>query len=180
MTNRLLTYHYKINNYDLLSKLNYTNIMQLPKFLKIKLHLTINETVTDKNKIFIGLLILELIAGQKAQFTKIKKSILGFKVQKKMKIGAQVVLRNTQMYYFLDKLINLSFPKVKNFNGIEGAIDKYGHYNFGITNFLIFPEIEHLYHKFNKIFGLNITIYTTAKSKLELQLLLQSINFPLK
>ena len=156
---------------------NYKNSMMIPKIEKIVLSMGVGDAVQDKKKIDSAVKDLTQIAGQKAIKTKSKKSIAGFKIRDNMEIGCKVTLRGERMYEFLDKLINVSLPSVKDFRGLKKTgFDGRGNYSLGIQEHLIFPEID--YDKIDEIRGLNITIVTTAKTDEEAKSLLQFFNMP--
>lgn len=176
MTQINKTYN-KIIRTDLLLKNKYKNIMKIPKVNKIILNLTIK----SKNKIIEPLIALELITGQKAIIIKAKKSISTFNLRKNMYIASKVTLQNMNMYSFLNKLIFIILPKIREFKGLSlKTIDKKGNYAISINNILIFPEIEYQYDIFNNNYGLDMSILTTAKINIETKLLLSSLQLPYK
>lgn len=164
---------------ELKKKFNYKNIMMVPKLEKIVLNMGIGQATQDKKKIDDAVKELTLIAGQKPIKTKARKSIASFKLREGMEIGCKVTLRGNKMFEFLDRLINLALPSVKDFRGMKlTGFDGRGNYTLGITEHLIFPEIE--YDKITEIKGLNITINTTAKTDEEAKELLTVFNFPFR
>jgi len=164
---------------DLLKEFNYDNVMMVPKVEKIVLNMGVGEAVSDKKILDSALDELSLIAGQKAVKTKAKKSIASFKLREGMEIGCKVTLRNNIMYEFMDRLINVSLPSVKDFRGLKTTgFDGRGNYSFGLQEHLIFPEIS--YDKIEEIKGLNITIVTSAKSDKEAESLLRMFNMPFR
>lgn len=166
---------------DLLRKFNYENVHQIPKIEKIILNMGVKEAVNDKKQLLIPILILELITGQKAVVTCARKSISNFKIRKGFPIGALVTLRGDNMYSFLTKLVLFVLPRIRDFVGIPiTSIDSQGNISFGIRDLLVFPEIESEYDKLHKTYGVNITIVTTAKTKLETKTLLSSFQIPFK
>ncbi len=164
---------------DLYEKNNYKNIHEVPKLSKIILNIGLGEAKDDSKIIDKAQEELTLIAGQKAIKTKAKKAIAGFKIRAGMPIGVAVTLRNKIMYEFLDRLINIAIPRIRDFRGLEEtSFDGNGNYTFGIKEQIIFPEIN--YDKIDKVRGLNITICTTAKSNKEGLELLKQFNMPFK
>lgn len=158
-------------------KFKYKNSMMIPKIEKIVLNMGVGKAVQDKKKIESAVEELSLIAGQKAVKTKSKKSIAAFKIRDGMEIGCMVTLRGNIMYEFLDRLINVSLPRVKDFRGVKSTgFDGRGNYSMGITEHLIFPEID--FDKIDEIKGLNITIVTSAKNDEEAKSLLEGFNMP--
>lgn len=163
---------------ELKTELGLKNIMQVPKVLKVVINISSKEAVVDSKVLNSIKDVIEKIAGQAAVKTKAKKSIAGFKLREGMPIGVTVTLRNDPMYNFLDKLINIALPRVRDFQGLKSKFDGNGNYNLGIKDWMIFPEID--YDKVDKVRGLNITIQTNAKSD-ELGLaLLKKFNMPFK
>mgnify|MGYP000007503520 CR=1 FL=1 len=157
----------------------YKNDMQIPKLDKIVLNMGIGEAVKDTKKVKQGAEELSLIAGQKAVITKAKNSIAGFRVREEMPLGTKVTLRGDRMYEFLDRLINIALPRVRDFRGVSGrSFDGRGNYNVGVKEQIIFPEIE--YDKVDALRGLNISITTTAKTDDECKALLAAFKFPFK
>lgn len=164
---------------QLMQQFDYSNIMQVPKLEKITLNMGVGEAVTDKKALTAAMEDLTLIAGQKPVITKARKSVASFKIRKGWPIGCMVTLRGTRMYEFLDKLINIVMPRIRDFRGMaERSFDGRGNYNFGIKEQIVFPEIN--YDKIDKIRGLNITVTTTAKTDAEAKALLAAFNFPFK
>lgn len=161
------------------SQFNYKSIMQVPKILKITLNMGVGEAVTDKKAMTSAVADLSLIAGQKPIITKAKKSLAGFKIREGWPIGCKVTLRKAKMYEFLDRLISITLPRVRDFRGLNvKSFDGTGNYNMGIHEQLVFPEID--FDKTDGIRGLNITINTSAKTNEEALALLMAFNFPLK
>lgn len=162
---------------ELFKEKQYKSVMQVPKITKIVINMGIGEAVHDSKKLDEAVAELELIAGQKPLVTKAKKSIAVFKLREGMPIGAKVTLRGKQMYDFLDKLINVALPRVRDFRGIPStSFDKQGNYTLGIKEQIIFPEID--YDKVKKIRGMDITMVTTAENKEDAFLLLQKFGMP--
>ncbi len=171
-------YKSKILN-DLMLKLNCKNIYQVPKITKIVLNMGIGDGKDDAKLIDKAQEELSLIAGQKAIKTKAKKAIAGFKIRTGMPLGASVTLRNKIMYEFLDRLINIAIPRIRDFRGLNSnSFDGNGNYSMGIKEQIIFPEIN--YDKIDKVRGLDITICTSAKNNKDALELLKSFNMPFK
>ncbi|MEY3179484.1 MAG: ribosomal protein [Bacteroidota bacterium] len=163
----------------LMKKFSYTSVMQVPKLTKICLNRGVNGAVADKKLIDIAVDELTTITGQKAISTRSKKDISNFKLRKNMPIGARVTLRGVRMFEFLDRLISASLPRVRDFKGIsEKAFDGRGNYTLGVTEQIIFPEID--IDKVNKITGMDITFVTTARNNEEAYELLKELGMPFK
>lgn len=162
----------------LMKEFGYTTVMQAPKLEKIVLNQGLGEATVDKKIIEIALKEMAMISGQKAVATLSKKDIAGFKVRKKMPIGVKVTLRREKMYEFLERLIKVSLPRIRDFNGIAGKFDGRGNYTLGVTEQLIFPEIN--LDQVNKIQGMNITFVTSAKTDEEAYALLKEFGLPFK
>jgi large subunit ribosomal protein L5 len=160
-------------------KFKYTNPMQVPKIEKIVLNMGLGEAIHNIKIIDSAVEELKQISGQQPVVTRAKKSIASFKLREGMPIGCMVTLRKIRMYDFLNKLVNIALPRVRDFRGISGkAFDGAGNYSLGIKEQLIFPEIE--YDKIDKIKGLNVSIVTTAKSNEEGKELLKLMGMPFK
>jgi large subunit ribosomal protein L5 len=160
-------------------KFNYTNPMQVPKIEKIVINMGLGEAIHNIKIIDSAVEELKQISGQQPVVTRAKKSIASFKLREGMPIGCMVTLRKKRMYDFLNKLVNVALPRVRDFRGISGkAFDGAGNYSLGIKEQLIFPEIE--YDKIDKIKGLNVSIVTTAKSNEEGKELLKLMGMPFK
>jgi large subunit ribosomal protein L5 len=163
----------------LVKKFGYKSIMQAPKLEKICLNRGVNGAVNDKKLIDISLDELTTISGQKAMSTLSKKDISNFKLRKAMPIGARVTLRGVKMFEFLDRLIAVALPRVRDFKGVnEKSFDGRGNYTMGVTEQIIFPEID--IDKVNRITGLDITFVTTAKTDAEAYELLKELGMPFK
>ena len=163
----------------LMKKFSYKTVMQAPKITKICLNRGVNGAVTDKKLIDVAVDELTNITGQKAVATNSKKDISNFKLRKNMPIGARVTLRGVKMYEFLDRLVSVSLPRVRDFKGInDKAFDGRGNYTLGVTEQIIFPEID--IDKVNKITGLDITFVTTAQTNEEAFELLKEMGMPFK
>ena len=162
----------------LMTKLNFSNKHQAPKLSKIVLNVGLGEDATDAKKIKSCQDDITSIAGQKAVVTKFRKSIANFKTRKGFAAGVKVTLRSTRMYEFLDRLVNIALPRIKDFRGLSpNGIDKFGNYSFGIKEHIIFPEVN--YDKVDKIRGMDITLVCSSKSKEATFELLKELNFPL-
>lgn len=164
---------------DLMTKFSYKSVMQVPRITKITLNMGLSEAVADKKIIDHAVGDLEKIAGQKPVVTRAKKSIAGFKIRDGYPIGCMVTLRGERMYEFLDRLVTIALPRVRDFRGISArSFDGRGNYNLGIREQIIFPEIE--YDKIDALRGLNISITTTAKTDEESRALLTAFKFPFR
>ncbi len=178
MTRLLDLYKNNITS-DLMSKLKINNIHEVPKIKKIVLNMGIGEAKEDSKLTDKAVEDLTLISGQKAIKTKAKKAISGFKIRSGMPLGAMVTLRNKIMYEFLDRLINIALPRIRDFRGLNSkSFDGNGNFSIGIKEHIIFPEIN--FDKIDKVRGLDITICTSAKSNNEGLELLKSFNMPFK
>jgi large subunit ribosomal protein L5 len=163
----------------LVKKFGYTSVMQAPKLEKICLNRGVNGAVTDKKLVDVAVEELTTITGQKAMATMSKKDISNFKLRKAMPIGARVTLRGVKMYEFLDRLIAVALPRVRDFKGVnEKAFDGRGNYTLGVTEQIIFPEID--IDKVNKITGMDITFVTTANNDEEAYELLKEMGMPFR
>lgn len=163
----------------LMKKFAYKTVMQAPKLEKICINRGVNGAVTDKKLVDIAVEELNMITGQKAVPTMSKKDISNFKLRKGMPIGARVTLRGEKMYEFLDRLVSVALPRVRDFKGIsDKAFDGRGNYTLGVTEQIIFPEID--IDKVNKITGLDITFVTTAQTNEEAYELLKELGMPFK
>ncbi len=160
-------------------ELNLENVMEIPRITKITLNMGVGEALADKKVLENAVADMEKIAGQKAVITKSRKSIAGFKVREGWPIGCKVTLRRERMYEFLDRLISISIPRVRDFRGISPKqFDGRGNFSMGVTEQIIFPEID--YDKVDKLRGLDICISTTARNDEEGRALLRAFNFPFK
>lgn len=156
---------------------SYTNPMQLPKLDKIVLNMGVGEAVKDTKKVKQAAEELSKIAGQKAVVTHAKKSIAGFRVRELMPLGCKVTLRGDRMYEFLDRLITIALPRVRDFRGVKGnSFDGRGNYAMGLKEHIVFPEID--FDKVDEILGMDIIICTTAKTDAEAKALLKQFNMP--
>ena len=163
----------------MMKKFAYKTVMQVPKILKITLNMGVGEAVGDKKVMNFALEDMSRIAGQKPVVTLAKKSIAGFKIREEWPIGCKVTLRNTHMYEFLDRLITITLPRVRDFRGLNPkSFDGTGNYSMGIQEQIVFPEID--FDKIDVIRGLDICITTSAKTNAEAKALLEAFNLPLK
>jgi large subunit ribosomal protein L5 len=164
---------------DLMKKFGYTSVMQVPRIQKIVLNMGVGEAVGDKKIMENALGDLTKIAGQKPVVTLAKTSIATFKIRKGYPVGCMVTLRGTRMYEFLDRLVSIAIPRIRDFRGISGrSFDGRGNFNMGVKEQIIFPEIE--YDKIDALRGMNITIATTAKTNEEARALLAGFHFPFR
>ncbi len=164
---------------ELTKKFGYTSVMQVPRITKITLNMGVGEAVNDKKLVDNAAADMAKIAGQKPAITRTRKAIANFKIRENMPIGCMVTLRGERMYDFLDRLVTIAFPRVRDFRGVSGrAFDGRGNYNVGLKEQIIFPEIE--YDKIDAIRGMNISITTTAKTDEEAKALLSGFNFPFR
>ena len=171
-------YHKEIVS-SLKEQFQYKNVMQVPKLLKICLNQGVGGAIADKKILDIGVEEMAMISGQKAVQTKSKKDISNFKLRKGMPIGVRVTLRSEKMYEFLDRLISVTIPRIRDFRGInDKGFDGRGNFSFGITEQIIFPEIN--IDKINKINGLDITFVTSAPTDKEAHALLKEFGLPFK
>lgn len=164
---------------DLMKEFDYASIMQIPKVDKITVSVGVGEAVNNKKLLDSAVKEIEQITGQKAVRTKARKSISNFKIREGMEIGAKVTLRGAYMWEFLDRLINVALPRVKDFRGINpNAFDGHGNYSLGVTEQIIFPEID--YDDIERVSGMNIAICTTAETDEEARSLLAKLGMPFR
>ncbi|ENT0194171.1 50S ribosomal protein L5 [Neisseria gonorrhoeae] len=164
---------------ELVKQFGYKSVMEVPRIEKITLNMGVGEAVADKKVMEHAVSDLERIAGQRPVVTVARKSIAGFKIRDNYPVGCKVTLRRDQMFEFLDRLITIALPRVRDFRGVSGkSFDGRGNYNMGVREQIIFPEIE--YDKIDALRGLNITITTTAKIDEEAKALLSLFKFPFK
>jgi large subunit ribosomal protein L5 len=176
---RLQSYYKDVVVPDLKTKFGYSSVMEVPAITKITLNMGVGEAVADKKVLEHAVADMTKIAGQKPVVTKSKKSIAGFKIRQGYPIGCMVTLRKAHMYEFLDRLISVAIPRIRDFRGISAkSFDGRGNFNMGVKEQIIFPEIE--YDKIDVLRGLNISITTTAKSDEECRALLAAFKFPFK
>jgi large subunit ribosomal protein L5 len=163
----------------LVEQFGYKSVMEVPRIQKITLNMGVGEAVADKKVMEHAVGDMQKIAGQKPVVTKSKKSIAGFKIREGYPVGCMVTLRRAHMYEFLDRLVTVAMPRIRDFRGISGkSFDGRGNYNMGVKEQIIFPEIE--YDKIDALRGMNITITTTAKTDEEARALLAAFSFPFK
>ena len=163
----------------LTEQFGYASVMQVPRIEKITLNMGVGEAVADKKVMDNAVGDMQKIAGQKPVVTLSRKSIAGFKIRDNYPVGCMVTLRRTHMYEFLDRLVSIAIPRIRDFRGISGkAFDGRGNYNMGIKEQIIFPEID--YDKIDALRGMNISITTTAKTDEEARALLAAFKFPFK
>jgi large subunit ribosomal protein L5 len=163
----------------LLEKFEYSSVMQVPRITKITLNMGVGEAITDKKVMQAAVDEMTRIAGQKPVVTKARKSVAAFKIREGWPIGCKVTLRRRQMYEFLDRLISVAFPRVRDFRGVSPrAFDGRGNFSVGLKEQIVFPEID--YDKVDAIRGMDITITTTARTNEEGEALLRGFNFPLR
>lgn len=164
---------------ELVKQFGYKSVMEVPRIEKITLNMGVGEAVADKKVMEHAVSDLERISGQRPVVTVARKSIAGFKIRDNYLVGCKVTLRRDQMFEFLDRLITIALPRVRDFRGVSGkSFDGRGNYNMGVREQIIFPEIE--YDKIDALRGLNITITTTAKTDEEAKALLSLFKFPFK
>ena len=164
---------------ELMKQFSYKSIMQAPKITKITLNMGVGEAVVDKKILQSAVVDMEKISGQKPVVTLARKSIAGFKIRDDMPIGCKVTLRSKRMYEFLDRLINISIPRIRDFRGLSSrSFDGHGNYSMGVKEQIIFPEID--YDKIDALRGMDITITTSANTNEEGLALLKLFNFPFK
>jgi large subunit ribosomal protein L5 len=176
-TPRLRAHYREAARAALKEEFGYKNDMQIPRLDKIVLNIGVGEAVKDSKKIKSAENDLALIAGQKPVITKAKKSIAGFRVREEMPLGVKVTLRGDRMYEFLDRLITIAMPRIRDFRGVKGtSFDGRGNYAMGLKEHIVFPEIE--YDKVDEIWGMDIIICTTAKTDAEAKALLKQFNMP--
>ena len=171
-------YNDKVVN-QLKDQFSYMSVMEVPRIEKITLNMGVGEAVADKKVLENAVSDMQKIAGQKPLVTKAKKSIATFKIRDGYPVGCKVTLRKEQMYTFLDRLISIAIPRIRDFRGISAkSFDGRGNFNMGIKEQIIFPEIE--YDKIDALRGMNITITTTAKTDEEAKALLSAFSFPFR
>ncbi len=176
---RLYEYYKDTVAPGLMRQFGYKSIMEVPRIEKITLNMGVGEAVADKKVMEHAVGDMQKISGQKPVVTKSKKSIAGFKIRENYPVGCKVTLRKLRMYEFLDRLVTVAIPRIRDFRGMSGkAFDGRGNYNMGVKEQIIFPEIE--YDKIDALRGLNITITTSAKTDDEARALLLAFKFPLK
>jgi large subunit ribosomal protein L5 len=176
---RLQEYYKQTVASELQKKFGYKSVMEVPRITKITLNMGVGEAVGDKKILEHAVGDMTKIAGQKPVVTKAKKAIAGFKIREGYPIGCMVTLRGNRMYEFLDRLVTIAMPRIRDFRGISGkGFDGRGNYNVGVKEQIIFPEVE--YDKIDALRGMNISITTTAKTDEEAKALLAAFKFPFK
>jgi len=176
---RLETFYKETVVKQLMERFNYGSVMQVPKITKITINMGLGKSIGDKKVLENAVNDMTLISGQKPVVTKARKSIANFKLREGWAIGAKVTLRRDRMYEFLDRLISVAIPRIRDFRGINGrAFDGMGNYTLGVKEQIIFPEIE--YDKIDALRGMDICISTTARTDEEGRALLQAFRFPLR
>jgi len=179
VTPRLKTHYDSVIRKKLVDQFGYKNAMQVPVIEKVVINMGIGEAVADRKKVDNAAEDLALIAGQKPVITKSRKSIATFKLREGQPIGCKVTLRKTRMYEFIDRLINIALPRVRDFRGLSAkSFDGRGNYSLGIREHIVFPEID--YDKVTDIWGLDVTVCTTARTDDEARALLTAFNFPFR
>ncbi|WP_038036393.1 50S ribosomal protein L5 [Thermopetrobacter sp. TC1] len=176
---RLRRHYDEVVKPQLIERFGYTNPMQVPRLEKIVLNIGIGAAAQDSKLATFAAEELSKIAGQKAVITRARKSIAGFKLRAGMPIGAKVTLRKDRMYEFLDRLVNIALPRVRDFRGLNPkSFDGRGNYALGIKEHIVFPEID--YDKIDRVLGLDVIIHTTAETDEEAMALLEGFNFPFR
>ncbi|MDO7596305.1 MAG: 50S ribosomal protein L5 [Pseudomonadota bacterium] len=164
---------------QLIEQFDYKSVMEVPRITKISLNMGVGEALTDKKVLDNAVADMEKISGQKVVVTKARKSIAGFKLREGWPVGCKVTLRSERMYDFLDRLVTVSIPRIRDFRGLNPkSFDGQGNYSMGVKEQIIFPEIE--YDKIDKLRGMDITITTTAKTAEESRALLAAFKFPFR
>jgi len=176
---RLRKHYDEVVRPQLLKEFGYSNAMQVPKITKIVLNMGVGEATQDSKLVNVAAAELEKIAGQKPVITKARNAIAQFKIRENLAIGTKVTLRKVRMYEFLDRLINIALPRVRDFRGLaDRSFDGNGNYAFGIKEHIIFPEID--YDRIDRIWGMDIIICTSAKTDAEARALIDAFNFPFR
>ncbi|WP_196258628.1 50S ribosomal protein L5 [Pelagibacterium limicola] len=176
---RLRTHYDDVVRAGLIETFNYANPMEVPKLEKVVINMGVGEAVADSKKVKAALADLEKIAGQKAVITNARKSIAGFKVREGMALGVKVTLRKAQMYEFVDRLVNVALPRVRDFRGLNPkSFDGRGNFAMGIKEHIVFPEIN--YDQIDQVWGMDVIVCTTAKTDDEARALLKAFNFPFR
>ncbi len=164
---------------DLEKEFAFKNVMQIPRLEKVVLNIGVGEAVSDSKKVKSAANDLGLIAGQQPVITKARKSIAGFKLREGMPVGVKVTLRKNRMYEFLDRLVNIALPRVRDFRGLNPkSFDGRGNYSMGLKEHIVFPEID--YDKVEDVLGMDIIVCTTAENDYEARALLKGLNFPFR
>ena len=176
---RLRKHYDEVVRPALVKQFGYDNAMQVPKITKIVLNMGIGEATQDSKLVQVAAAELEKIAGQKPVITKARNAIAQFKIRENLAIGAKVTLRKVRMYEFLDRLVNIALPRVRDFRGLtDRSFDGNGNYAFGIKEHIIFPEID--YDRIDRVWGMDVIICTSAKNDAEARALIDAFNFPFR
>lgn len=176
---RLRKHYDEVVRPQLIKEFGYSNAMQVPKITKIVLNMGVGEATQDSKLVQVAATELEKIAGQKPVITKARQAIAQFKIRENLAIGTKVTLRKVRMYEFLDRLINIALPRVRDFRGLtDRSFDGNGNYAFGVKEHIIFPEID--YDKIDRVWGMDIIICTSAKTDAEARALIDAFNFPFR
>jgi large subunit ribosomal protein L5 len=176
---RLKQHYNEVLKDALVKQFGYKNVMEVPRLEKVVLNMGVGEGVGDSKKVNAAAADLGLIAGQKPVITKARKSIATFKLREGMPIGAKVTLRKNRMYEFVDRLVNIALPRVRDFRGLNPkSFDGRGNYSLGLKEHIIFPEID--YDQVEDVLGMDIIVCTTARNDDEARALLQGLNFPFR
>ena len=173
------THYEKVVRDEMKKEFNYENVMQIPRIEKIVLNMGVGEAVNDRKKVDSAAKDLSMIAGQRAVITRARKSIATYKVRDDMPIGAKVTLRGDRMYEFVDRLVTIALPRVKDFRGLNPkSFDGRGNFAMGLKEHIVFPEID--YDQVDEVWGMDVIVCTTAKSDDEARALLRGFNFPFR
>ena len=179
LTPRMKTHYEDVVRPAMIAEFGYKNVMEVPTIDKIVINMGVGEATADRKKVDNAAGDLALIAGQKPVITKSRLAIAGFKLRENMAVGCKVTLRKTRMYEFLDRLVNIALPRVRDFRGLNpNSFDGRGNYAMGIKEHIIFPEIN--YDQIDQVWGMDIVIATTAKTDDEARALLKAFNFPFR
>jgi len=176
---RLRQHYNEVVRQKMLEQFGYSNPMQVPSLDKVVINMGVGEAVGDSKKVQSAANDLTLISGQKPVITKARKSIAGFKVREGMSLGVKVTLRKARMFEFIDRLVTIAMPRIRDFRGLNPkSFDGYGNFAMGIKEHIVFPEIE--YDKVDQIWGMDIVVCTNASNDDEARALLQAFNFPFR
>jgi len=174
---RLKEYYERVVRFDLMERFRYGNLMEVPKLIKIVLNMGVGEAVHDSKKVLLAAADLALIAGQRPVLTRARRAVSDFKVRENMSLGAKVTLRRDRMYEFLDRLVNIALPRVRDFRGLNPkGFDGGGNYSMGLKEQIVFPEID--YDRVTHVLGMDVTICTSSSNNEEALMLLRSFNLP--
>ena len=176
---RMKTHYEKVVRDEMKKEFNYENVMQIPRIEKIVLNMGVGEAVNDRKKVDSAAKDLSMIAGQRAVITRARKSIATYKVRDDMPIGTKVTLRGDRMYEFVDRLVTIALPRVKDFRGLNPkSFDGRGNFAMGLKEHIVFPEVD--YDQVDEVWGMDVIVCTTAKSDDEARALLRGFNFPFR